>query len=523
MTRISTHTTRWGITLATLSGAAAVLAFTPVPAAAHERSSRVVVLKDAGAGSAPERAVQGLGGRVEREIPLIKGFSARMPRSAVRALRGTPGVSSVHADRRFRLRSTDDAPVAPSTTLDSLRATVGADSVDGGAVDVALIDSGVSPDAALAGHVVDGPDFSEDARVDELRNLDAFGHGTHLAGIIAAVAPQARVVSVKVADNDGTTTLGRLLAGIDWVVRRGDRDGLDVRVLNLAFGAEPERSYRNDPLAFAVERAWDDGLAVVTSAGNGGDASESLDSPAYDPYVIAVGAEDSGGTASLADDGMAPFSSRGSITRGPDVVAPGVAVLSTRVPGSFLDEAFPAARIGEGFRGSGTSQAAAVVSGAAALLVGERSSLSPDQVKALLRSTARPLADTDESLQGAGVVDVDAAAAAAAPNTRQSFPAARIGGWLRGTVSNQFAIENLKGSRWTGSRWTGSRWTGSRWTGSRWTGSRWTGSRWTGQPLDRLALDRQPLDRLALDRLTLDEHRVGRRFVMSGRKWVLSV
>ena len=479
MNKISTHSTCWGISL-TACWAIAVLCTFSSAASAHERSSRVVVMEDAGAGSGPERAVQGLGGRVDREIPIINGFSARMPRSAVRALRGTPGVLAVHTDRRFELRSTADAPIAPSTTLDTLRTAVGAESVAGGRVDVALVDSGVSPDAALAGHVVNGADFSEDARVDELRNLDAFGHGTHLAGIIAAVAPQARVVNVKVAGNDGSTTLGRILSGIDWTVRRGDRDGLNVRVLNLAFGAEPGRSYRNDPLAFAVERAWDEGLTVVTSAGNGGHASESLDSPAYDPYVIAVGAEDSGGTATLADDGMALFSSRGSETRSPDVVAPGVAILSTRVPGSFLDESFPAAQIGDGFRGSGTSQAAAVVSGAAALLIGERSRLVPDQVKALLRSTARPLAATDESLQGADVVNVAAALRAPATNLRQRFPEARIGGWLRSAVSNQFAVENPRSSRWSGNRWTGNRWTGNRWTGNRWTGNRWTGNRWTG-------------------------------------------
>jgi serine protease AprX len=479
VTKPSTHTTRWGISLIAFCAIAVLCAFSAT-ASASERSSRVVVMEDAGAGSGPERAVQGLGGRVDREIPIINGFSARMPRSAVRALRGTPGVLSVHADRRFKLRSTTDVSAAPSTTLDTLRSAVGAEAVSGGPVDVALIDSGVSPDAALAGHVIDGPDFSEDARVDELRNLDAFGHGTHLAGIIAAVAPQARVVNVKVADNDGSTTLGRLLSGIDWTVRRGDRNGFNVRVLNLAFGAEPERSYRSDPLAFAVERAWDEGLTVVTSAGNGGDASESLDSPAYDPYVIAVGAEDSGGTATLDDDGMALFSSRGSASRSPDVVAPGVAILSTRVPGSFLDEAFPAARIGDGFRGSGTSQAAAVVSGTAALLVGERPRLVPDQVKALLRSTARPLADTDESLQGAGVVNVAAATRSPATNLRQRFPDARIGGWLRGAVSNQFAVENPKSSRWSGNRWTGNRWTGNRWTGSRWTSTAWSGNRWTG-------------------------------------------
>jgi hypothetical protein len=479
VTNLSTHTTRWGISLSAF-WAIAVLCILCSTASAHERSSRVVVMEDAGAGSGPERAVQGLGGRVDREIPIINGFSARMPRSAVRALRGTPGVRSVNADRRFTLRSTTDASLAPSTTLDTLRGAVGAETVSGGAVDVALVDSGVSPDAALAGHVVDGPDFSEDGRVDALRNLDAFGHGTHLAGIIAAVAPQARVVSVKVADHDGSTSLGRLLAGIDWTVRRGDRDGFDVRVLNLAFGAEVDGSYRNDPLAFAVERAWDAGLTVIASAGNGGAEADGLDSPAYDPYVIAVGAEDSGGTATLADDGMALFSSRGSMTRSPDVVAPGVAVLSARVPGSFLDEAFPAARIGDGFRGSGTSQAAAVVSGAAALVLGQRSRLDPDAVKALLRSTARPLADTDTRLQGAGVVNVLAATRSAVPgNARQRFPEARIGGWLRGALRNQYAVENPQSNRWSSNRWSSNRWSSNRWSSNRWSSNRWSSNRWS--------------------------------------------
>ena len=107
MTKLSTHAIRWGITLTALWAIAVLCSFTPPTASAHQRSSRVVVMEDAGAGNGPERAVQGLGGRVDREIPLINGFSARVPRSAVRALRGTPGVLSVHADRRFMLRSTD--------------------------------------------------------------------------------------------------------------------------------------------------------------------------------------------------------------------------------------------------------------------------------------------------------------------------------------------------------------------------------------------------------------------------------
>ena len=486
MTNLSTHATRWGIFLSALVATAVLLTFTPPKASAHTRSAAVVVLEDAGAGAGPERAVQDLGGRVVREIPLVRGFSARVPRSALHALRGTRGVRSVHADRRYHLRGADEdevvAPVTPSMTMAAVNAAIGAGAAGSGAVDVALVDSGISPVGSLAGRVVNGPDFSEDARFANLRSLDAFGHGTHLAGVIAGVAPAARLVNVKVADSDGSTSLGRLLAGIDWVVRHGDDGQLDVRVVNLAFGAEAEGSYRDDPLAYAAERAWRSGVVVVAAAGNGGPASTSLDTPAHDPFVIAVGASDSNGTADLGDDAVAAFSSRGSASRRPDVLAPGVAIVSERVAGGFLDEAFPAARIGEtGFRGSGTSQAAAAVSGAAAVLFGARPDLDPDDVKALLRSRARPLAGVDSSLQGAGTIDVAASAATVAPHdSRQRFQPARAGGWLRGAPRNQYAVENLKSTRWTSTRWTSTRWTSTRWTSTRWSSTRWTSTRWTG-------------------------------------------
>ena len=279
-----------------------------------------------------------------------------------------------------------------------------------------------------------------------------------------------------------------------------------MRVVNLAFGAETEGSYRDDPLAFAVERAWQDGVVVVAAAGNGGPDSTSLDTPAHDPYVIAVGASDSNGTADLGDDAVAAFSSRGSASRAPDVIAPGVAIVSERVAGGFLDEAFPEARIGEtGFRGSGTSQAAAAVSGAAAVLVGARPGLDPDEVKALLRSGARPLANTDASLQGAGVVDLAASAAMPEPrNARQRFQNARLGGWLRYAPRNQYAVENLKSNRWSSNRWSSNRWSSNRWSSNRWSSNRWSSNRWSS-------------NRWSSNRWSSD--RVGRGFVMSGWKW----
>jgi hypothetical protein len=467
------------IALAAIGGA-------PPGAEAAPLTKRVVVSETTGSGTAPERAVVRLGGRVERQLPLIDGFAARMPEQAVAALRALPGVRSVTLDRPFHLRSdpTADDAADPGASLAVARATIGADGAPGAGsgVDVALIDSGVAPVPALQGHLADGTDLSADARVDALAGLDAFGHGTHLAGVIAAVAPQSRIVSVKVADHEGNTSLVRLLAGLDWVARNADRDGRSIRVVNLAFGAEPGGSYHEDPLAFAVERAWKRGLTVVVAAGNGGEAATSLDSPAYDPYVIAAGAEDTARTADRSDDTIAEFSSRGSADRAPDVVAPGVAIVSARVPGSYLDDAFPQARIGQGhFRGSGTSQAAAVVSGAAALVAGARPGLSPDEVKALLRATAHPLAGVAADRQGRGVVDVTGAVGAAVPaNAVQTFTSGRGGGPFRGgNVGVEIAVENAGSDYWTSNRWTSNRWTSNRWTSNRWTSNRWTSNRWT--------------------------------------------
>src|SRR5262249_43193557 len=155
-----------------------------------------------------------------------------------------------------------------------------------------------------------------------------------------------------------------------------------------------------DPLCFAAEQAWKQGIFVVTAAGNAGFSSAgSLTSPARDPFLLAVGATDQNGTLSLSDDRVASFSSSGSSAgahatgRSVDLVAPGSHIVSLRDPGSQIDQSFGStgAVSDSLFRGSGTSQAAAVVSGAAALIVQERPSITPDQLKLLLRTTATKL------------------------------------------------------------------------------------------------------------------------------------
>lgn len=491
-----TDGTRWRRRrcLAVSAAAAAALSVAAPAAAApaeHPGEIRVVVIESPGAGNAPERAVERLGGRVGRSFAIVRGFSATIPVNRVDQLRTAARVESVHRDRSFSPSAAGPAvSVSEGVGLDQVRAAVGAEAAPGAGegVDVALVDSGITQvgSLAVAGKVVDAPDFSTDAADPELAGLDAFGHGTHLAGIIAGevaapgIAPAARLVDVKVAAHDGTTSLSSLLAGIDWVVRNGDRRGLNVRVLNLAFGAESAGSYRSDPLAAAVERAWQKGIVVVASAGNGGAEALGLDSPAYDPYVIAAGASDTLGTADVSDDAVADFTSRGTAERASDVVAPGVGIVSVRVPGGFLDELFPNARIGEeGFRGSGTSQSAAVVSGAAALLLQARPELEPDAVKALLRSTARPVGG-DGLLEGRGLIDVAAAVAAPVPEVGQRFPRASAGRWRsRLAPGVALAVERPSATRWSATRWSATRWSATRWSATRWSATRWSATRWS--------------------------------------------
>jgi serine protease AprX len=364
----------------------------------------------------------------------------------------------------------------------------GLTSPDGSGIDVAIVDSGVVPIGSLAqpGRVVYGPDFSSERNDPDLRNLDTFGHGTHLAGVIAGhdpitgfagVAPGARLVSLKIAGADGETGLGQVLAALDWIRRNHDAPGYNIRVVNLSLGVIGD-DYRSDVLAYAAEQLWNEGLVVVAAAGNNGAQAGVLDMPADDPFVIAAGASDTKGTADPADDRVADFSSR-SLTRAPDLVAPGTAIVSLRVPGSTLDTEFPRARQGASFfRGSGTSQAAAVTSGLAARLLSAQPTLTPDQLKAVLIAGAVDLVDP-RSADGAGRVDLRRSLAAPVPSRRAAEQR-----WAPATLDPAKPRRGLgqhgegvgTGTEWNGRRWSGRRWSGRRWSGRRWSGDSWSAS-----------------------------------------------
>jgi serine protease AprX len=502
-----------------------------------DRSVSVIVRELPGAGNVPEQAVEAFGGDVERYIPIIGGFVAEVPAAAVSELRRLGGIQSVTLNSRVRLLGNIDGvdpnkdpgswlKVAKNTKL----LEMWQHGFTGQGIDVALIDSGVAPVEGLTVQVINGPDLSFDSQAENLTDVDTYGHGTHLAGLIAGrdssiapgkedeevdkrfvgAAPGARIVSLKVAASDGATDVSQVIAAIDWVVQHRDSDGLNIRVLNLSFGTDGTQDYLVDPLAYAVEVAWLRGIVVVVAAGNSGFGTPQLNNPAYDPYVIAVGADDTRGTDDPKDDVIPTWQSRGNPIRHPDVVAPGKSLISLRDPGSFVDEANPNARVGytRFFRGSGSSQATAIVSGAVATLLEQHPDLTPDQVKALLMTTAVTLPNADPVAQGDGLINLHRAREAKISTIGaavQTWPRSSGMGSLqsaRGSVLTEdegfvlqgeqtifgdawdggsWAASSFEGTSWTDGAWNGRTWSGDCWCGASWAGRTWSGRTWSGE------------------------------------------
>jgi serine protease AprX len=412
-------------------------------------------------------------------------------------------------------------------------------------VTVAVVDTGIAPVQGLDGDnkVLDGPDLSYDGQSANTRYLDGYGHGTHMAGIIAGeddnydprrpdpsmfagVAPDAQLLNMKVGAGDGGVDVTQVIAALDWIVQHSHDQGMNVRVVNLAYGTESLQPWQVDPLAKAVEDAWNHGIVVVAAAGNDGLDAPNLLMPAIDPHVIAVGAVDNVGTAQTADDTVADFTSGGTSGRRPDVLAPGKSVVSLRVPNSYIDETHPEGLVagdtdGRFFRGSGTSQATAVVSGEVALLLQAHPNLTPDQVKTLLQDTADPLVQHPAPAMGNGVVDVNSAIDMLNVKSLTASLGRLLGG-PTSTPPSSTGLGSLEASRggehvvdpttgdvlsgeldaqgvpWDGAAWArsstlgkawskGGVWNGHVWTTDNWDhgqvqAAAWSGSSWSGIP-----------------------------------------
>ena len=495
-------------------------------------------------------------------LSLIDAAAGFANAAGIEALNLAPDVARIHHDATVGPQP-NAAPPDPPTSPDQVsgiypqvvRATkVWQQGITGGGVTVAILDSGIAEDADLV-----QPDNRLLASVnfaDERLTSDPGGHGTHIAGIVAGngsnsggeftgIAPQANVVDVRVLGSTGSGRISSVVRGIEWVLAH--RTAYNIRVINLSFGAPATLPYRADPMSAAVEIAWRRGLVVVAASGNGGPDRDTVVTPGIDPYAITVGATDDRGTIGRGDDLLAWFSAWGSADSNakPDLVAPGRRIVSLRVPGSALDVLFPdrvvvAQNGATYFRLTGTSMATAVVSGAAALLLQRRPTLTPDQVKALLVGTTQPYGEDsgqvlpDPIADGSGLLD-----AYAAVNTAPSGAPAPSGGLLFGTLQSVARVacvnqglrpadgfarslypvlfgsplnwkDPLAGGifwpalTWDTLVWDSAAWDNFAWDSVLWDSVAWDSIVWDSVAWDSIAWDSIAWDSIAWDAFTLD-------------------
>ena len=328
----------------------------------------------------------------------------------------------------------------------------------GAGIGVVVIDSGIGQHPDIERRVRARRDFLADTSGP----ADAYGHGTHVAGIIAGsgggsrsadgtayvgMAPGAELVSLRVLDGTGNGYVSDVILALEWAIKNKAR--YKLRVVNVSLGHAATETYATDPMALAVERAVSAGLVVVASAGNLGKSADgtplvgAVVSPGFTPGALTVGALNTRGTVARSDDAVASYSSRGPVGDPddsstwevkPDLVAPGNAIIATGLPGTYLydtltDRHVTGAAGGTYLTLSGSSMATAVVSGAVAQLLQSTPDLTPAQVKFLLQVTAQHVEGAGLIEQGAGSLNVPLAVATAQAGSLDAAPSAvKIGG-----------------------------------------------------------------------------------------------
>ena len=486
--------------------------------------SHRVLLSTTGEMSEVASAVTAAGGTVVQTFEIAQTLLADLPENVT-----APEGSFVVPNVTMKFNAAP-AATATSDAANTFRETIKAPGGQSGSgVTVAVVDTGVDDSVAV--------DVAKHVNVSGDTSGDGLGHGTFMAGLVAGddnefggVAPGAEVLDVQVAAQDGSTDLARVLAGLQAVAdERASNPSLDVAM--LALSTESPLPPWMDPLTRGLDRLWGRGVTVVVASGN--DGKNGVSSPATDPVLLVAGAQDEADTAARADDTVPDFSSYGKVfgQRRPDVVAPGVSLISTAAPQSAAYLENPASHVGEGFlKGTGTSMSAAVTAGAIATLLAERPGLTPDQAKRLVVDTAYTTSDlklktgagnggldlqaaleapvppaTDESTGGDSEYGPSEADAAAWSRFAQAWADGNLRAlakawvelseqsrrWAATAWSLAALAQGLQGDeatfesrRWAGHHWATSAWESRRWATDEWVSRRWADEEWLAEMWD---------------------------------------
>jgi serine protease AprX len=323
-------------------------------------------------------------------------------------------VRKIHFDRKVTALLDVAGPSINSRVLNR-------NGLTGKGITIAIVDTGIYLHKDLQ-----SPENRFTAFKDFVNNrtnpYDDNGHGTHCAGDAAGnghasngqymgPAPEAKLVGVKVLDRTGSGSLSTVMAGIQWCIDNKLDHSIDI--ISLSLGSSATQSAQDDPMVKIVESAWDKGIVVCAAAGNDGPDEMTIASPGISPKIITIGAMDDKNTSLRTDDKPAEFSSRGPTSIDhfikPDLLVPGVNIISWRSPNSFLDKTTKSNRVGgDYFSLSGTSMATPICAGVAALVLQKNKGLQPNDVKEKLLNSAEDwgLAPTT---QGKGYLDAEKA------------------------------------------------------------------------------------------------------------------
>lgn len=343
--------------------------------------------------------------KIMKNLKIINALKARVTLTGLRRLCKQHCVSCMYLDHKVHTRLNIATPAVGSSAVQKT-------GLSGEGVTIAVVDTGVYPHRDLTrpvNRIIGFKDVVNRRRTP----YDDNGHGTHVAGDalgngfssrgkFKGPAPKANLVAVKVLGKDGSGSVSDVISGIQWVVN--NRKRYKIRILNLSLGTPSFTKCSEDPLCQAASQAWRRGIAVVAAAGNSGPSARTIESPGINPRIITVAAVDDRHSIRQSDDKVAVFSSRGPVkgARKPDIAAPGVEITSLCAPNSLLCSQ---KQNGRYLRLSGTSMSTPIVAGALAQILQRSPTMSPNQLKAVIRRTAINLR-VKATVQGSGEINV---------------------------------------------------------------------------------------------------------------------
>jgi serine protease AprX len=464
-------------------------------AQSHPADTLAVIVQGKGGNQAAHAVadVLGISKKVARTFSSIDGVAVELTGAQILALASDKHVKAITADARVRL-SAVTLPTNEKWPLVTGVSKYWASGISPAApaATIAVVDSGIDASRPeFAGRIV------ADVNLSTLPGNspgDGRGHGTFVAGIAAGelagkngAAPSAKIVSLDVMDDKGMARTSDVIAAADWIL--ANKSKYDIRVANFSLHSSVANSFMYDPLDKAVERLWFNNIVVVAASGNYGlptGPSGVPYAPGNDPFVLTVGASDTGKSVSTNDDVAAPWSAWGYTLDGfakPDLAAPGRYMVGPVPVTATLYSERPEHVVEPGYMElSGTSFSAPIVSGVAALILGRHPEYTPDQVKGALMLGTKPMPQAAGMSEGTGEVNAGRSIEILNPPN----PNAALNAFIvtdPTTLAPAFdaaswAAKAKLDASWSAASWSAASWASASWSSASWATASWSAASW---------------------------------------------